>query len=293
MMRLAEYLLRWTGDAKYADYRERNLYNGILAQQHPHTGMVTYFLPMRPGAKKDWMTRTESFFCCSGTLVQAHSMHGHGTYFEDEAGLVATGYVPAQLDWSWLGSPVKVTVGEGLPGPHPPAGRVDLSTPPVPGVGRPEATDLYLTVESERAVDFNLKLRLPTWLSGPAQITVDGEAVAVGEGPYVDVKRTWQGVVDVRVNFPRKITVSALPDRPEAVAFLDGPVVLAGLCDEERTLVVGDDPAAILEPDDERMWDTWNGGYHTVGQDRGVRFVPLYDVTDEQYTVYFPTRSAQ
>ena len=33
MMRLADCLLRWTGDLTYADYWERNLYNGILAQQ--------------------------------------------------------------------------------------------------------------------------------------------------------------------------------------------------------------------------------------------------------------------
>ncbi len=32
MMRLSEYLLRWTGEAEYADYYERNLYNGIFAQ---------------------------------------------------------------------------------------------------------------------------------------------------------------------------------------------------------------------------------------------------------------------
>ncbi|HEY3342676.1 MAG TPA: beta-L-arabinofuranosidase domain-containing protein, partial [Anaerolineae bacterium] len=38
MMRLAQYLLTWTGDVAYADYWERNLYNGILAQQHPQTG---------------------------------------------------------------------------------------------------------------------------------------------------------------------------------------------------------------------------------------------------------------
>ena len=29
MMRLADYLLRWTGDVTYADYWERNLINGI------------------------------------------------------------------------------------------------------------------------------------------------------------------------------------------------------------------------------------------------------------------------
>ena len=49
MMRLAEYLLRWTGDPAYADYWERNLWNGVLAQQHPDTGMIAYFLPLQPG----------------------------------------------------------------------------------------------------------------------------------------------------------------------------------------------------------------------------------------------------
>jgi len=32
MMRLAEFLFKWTGDPCYADYWERNLYNGIMAQ---------------------------------------------------------------------------------------------------------------------------------------------------------------------------------------------------------------------------------------------------------------------
>jgi len=30
--------------------------------------------------------------------------------------------------------------------------------------------------------------------------------------------------------------------------------------------------------------------YRAVGQDRGLRFKPLYDIVDEPYTVYFPVR---
>jgi len=37
MMRLADTLLRWTGEAAYADYWERNFYNGTLAQQNAAT----------------------------------------------------------------------------------------------------------------------------------------------------------------------------------------------------------------------------------------------------------------
>lgn len=32
MMRLAGFLFRWTGDPSYADYQERLLYNGLMAQ---------------------------------------------------------------------------------------------------------------------------------------------------------------------------------------------------------------------------------------------------------------------
>jgi hypothetical protein len=72
---------------------------------------------------------------------------------------------------------------------------------------------------------------------------------------------------------------------------MEGPVVLAGLCDEER-LLHGDIARleSLLIPDQEREWGTWKIGYRTVGQERGVRFIPLYQVTDERYTVYFPVR---
>jgi hypothetical protein len=70
---------------------------------------------------------------------------------------------------------------------------------------------------------------------------------------------------------------------------MDGPVVLAGLCDEERTLHGDKDhPETLLIPDHEREWSTWKGWYRTVGQARGIRFVPLYEVRGERYTVYFP-----
>src|SRR5256714_2910089 len=81
MMRLADWLLRWTGDVSYADYWERNLYNGTLAQQHPDTGMVAYFLPLQAGAAKRWGTPTEDFWCCHGTLVEAQAVHSRGVYF--------------------------------------------------------------------------------------------------------------------------------------------------------------------------------------------------------------------
>ena len=95
MIRLADYLLRWTGDARYADYIERNYHNGILAQQNPDTGMVAYYLPMRPGLKK-WGIPTDDFWCCHGTLVQAHPIHGTYALYTDDEGIVLSQTIPTE-----------------------------------------------------------------------------------------------------------------------------------------------------------------------------------------------------
>jgi DUF1680 family protein len=99
MMRLADYLFRWSGDPTYADYWERNLWNGILAQQHPDTGMIAYFLPFYAGAEKVWGTPTEDFWCCHGTLVQAHTIYADHIWFEEEGGLILSQYIPGEAAW--------------------------------------------------------------------------------------------------------------------------------------------------------------------------------------------------
>ena len=96
------------------------------------------------------------------------------------------------------------------------------------------------------------------------------------------------------MELPKHLTSCSLPDKLDTVAILDGPVVLAGLCAEERVLYGDEDhPEMMLTPDNEREWTNWLRGYRTVNQERGLRFVPLYEIIDERYTVYFPIRAAR
>jgi len=287
MMRLAEWLLRWTGEVPYADYWERNLYNGILAQQNPHTGMVAYFLPLRAGSAKKWGTPTRDFWCCHGTLVQAHAAHGSGVYFESSDGLTVCQYVSTELNWKWNGIPVKITLtSDGQ------AGDMQKIEAGASNPRRPRSTAFALKIACEKPVEFALNIRLPWWLDGEPLVEVNGEPENVESAPssFVRLSRTW-GDDTVRVTLPKKLAACPLPDMPETVAFMDGPVVLAGLCDEERLLFGdADNPQSILTPDNEREWATWQGGYRTVNQERGLRFIPLHEVTDQRYTVYFPIR---
>lgn len=287
MMRLADYLLRWTGDVTYADYIERNLYNGILAQQHPETGMIAYFLPLQAGGHKAWGTPTEDFWCCHGSLVQAHTLHNAYVYYEDREGVAVCQYIPTELRWARNGTPVTVTqvldTEACTSRPRDPDGSAH----------RPQRRVIELSVHCQQPVPFALKLRLPWWIAGQANILINGrrEHVSMAPSSFYAIQRTWQEDT-VRVELPTALWTCPLPDEPDTVAFMNGPVVLAGLCSEERALHGDkDNPLTMLTPDNEREWTMWKLAYRTRVQERGFRFVPLYQIRDEPYTVYFSSRA--
>ena len=277
MMRLAEYLLRWTGGVEYADYYERNLYNGILAQQNPQDGRISYFLGTNPGAKKEWGTPTETFWCCHGTLVQAHMRHGQSVLYGDGDGLAITQYIPSEAAAKMSGANVKIrqNFDAQLGLPH-----------------RPQSLAVNVEIECDRPAEFEIKLRLPG--GGQASRRADQRcAYNAGGKPssYLTLRRKWSKD-SIRLELPKTLTACPLPGSDDLVAFMDGPVVLAGLTDEQRTLV-GDAarPETILHPDKEREWGNWSGNYHTHGQGRNFAFTPIHEVIDEKYTMYFPVTS--
>jgi hypothetical protein len=291
MMRLADYLLRWTGDVRLADYMELNHYNGILAQQHPGTGQITYFLPLEPGARKLWGTPRHDFWCCHGSLVQAHTLHNAYAYYQTEEGLAVAGYVPSELRWSWQGVPVTLRQTRDAK-----AGGGLLNPPPGGATHRPERWAITLQLDCDQPVSFALRLRLPEWATSQAQLSVNGQPQPVpAERPgWLTLRQAWSHDV-IRLELPYAVSVCPIPDDPQRVAFMAGPVVLAGLCDAERELVVPAsmaDAAELLTPDNERQWGVWLHGYRAVGQAQGLRFGPLYEITDDPYTVYFPVRKA-
>jgi DUF1680 family protein len=288
MMRLADYLFRWTGDVTYADYIERNLYNGILAQQHPRTGMVSYFLPLEAGGKKVWGTPTYDFWCCHGSLVQAHTLHNAYVYYSDDDGFMVCQYIPSELHTQWNGILVTLALAmdDRSSGLAPDNSSADGDR------HRPSCWAIDIAVSCRDAVRFSLQLRMPWWLSGKARITVNGtpEEATAGPSSFHRMTRIWKQDT-IHLELPKSVTCCPIPDEPDTVAFLDGPVVLAGLCSEERLLAGGkDNPSSFLVPDNEREWSRWLSGYRTVGQQRGLRFRPLHEIVDEPYTVYFPTK---
>jgi DUF1680 family protein len=286
MMRLADYLLRWTGVASYDDYWERNLYNGSLAQQHPETGMVTYFLPLRSGSVKKWGTPTDDFWCCQGTLIQGHAVYPNHIFYEEGNDLILSQYIPCQLDWNTNGKSVSLMLSEDT---HPEAHR------------RPSSRSYELKITCSEPHEFALKFRLPWWISASPEIILNGEKQAIVGNPstYALIGKVWQNDT-VHITLPQSLTTSPLPDLPDTVAFMEGPVVLAAVLDDgskrtsaetltEQTLYgKKEDLASLLIPDNEREFTRWRSGFRTHGQAQNMRFISLYEIQDESYAVYFP-----
>lgn len=306
MMLLADFLLRHTCESIYADYIEKYLYNGIFAQgfyeardiaqlyvnKKPERGLITYYLPLGAGSHKTWGTETNDFWCCHCTLMQANAIHHTMIFYgsENNNTLTVAQYLPAAAEITVNGQKVSVSQETGVPSGE----AVRILPDALRQEERPDFNQSTIRVQCEPCT-FTIQLRLPGWLSQKAVISVNKEEIPVtdnGNG-FVSITRTWSdGTIVVRL--PKKLTAYPLPDRPDTVAFLDGPVALAGLVSEEH-LLYGDieHPETMLTADEERIWGDWQNTFRTVNQPVGFRFVPLYEIGYETYTVYFQVKNSQ
>ena len=304
MIRLAEYLYRWTGDSEYSDYIERNILNGLYAQGHwvsstmdsicqpliPERKLVTYYLPLKAGATKKWGTATENFWCCHCTLVQAHSRLREFIYHTQDSSVSVDQFIPSELRTHINGEEILLTQTETDLG----GSCNQINNTAVNGYGRPKLWSRDIRITAEKPVAFTLKLRIPWWVKGAPVCYVDGiETPYEKKQGYAVLTGEWKHNI-IRWVLPKAVTCWPLPDEPETVAFLDGPVVLAGLVGEERMLY-GDirKPEEFIKPANERLWNYWTGDYRTFNQPVGFYLRPISQIGDETYTVYFPVRPAK
>ena len=293
MIRLADFLFRHTGQMEYQDYIERNFRNGILAQQHPDSGMVAYYLPMQPGAHVKWGTPTGNFWCCHGTLVQTHMLHTANTVYLSEKGLTIAQYRPLSAALDVNGAKVSLKIKEDFNFPYalyrPYPQRIQESLSPFSG------QRYVIDVSCDAAGEFELELRIPWWVQGRAHIKVDGTAVpGCSPGTVATLSRTWEKN-RITVYFPSAISAHRLPDDPSRLAFMDGPDVLVGLTDSDALRMPRglSHPRELVRRDSRLAHVQQMPMYHTQDQHNTTQLMRLCDLGDQQYTLYFTLRDEQ
>lgn len=300
MIRLANFLFCWTKNPVYAHYIERNLYNGIMAQAYWNgtNGLLTYFLPMRAGGRKVWASKTKDFFCCHGTVVQANTMFNHYIYYRDQEELYVCQYFNSNMELEIKGQKVYIEQKEDtlsgsfhLSSTSPQRQAISPVTAEYPE--HPDCKMVYFALRTQDKVPMAIHFRIPEWVAGEVEITVNGSKIEESgkAGTFMTLNRIWENGDTVGLRLGKCLRTLPLEGDPDKVAFAYGPLVLAGLCEEERTLWAdGEHPEEILEHCDEREWGYWTESFQTRNQDTSIRFIPIKDIGYEPYTLYFPVK---
>jgi DUF1680 family protein len=204
MLKLARHLFCNEPSAKYADYMETAIYNHILGQQDPQSGMVCYFLPLATGSHRVYSTPENSFWCCVGSGFESHAKYGESIYFQGDNELYVNLFIASKLNWEQKG----LTVTQSTTFPY--ADRASLSV----NVAKPTIA--------------TIKLRCPQWAENPV-LSINGKKVSSStENGYFVINRKWRNGDKVELTLPTSVRCEAAPDDSSKVVLLYGPIVLAG-----------------------------------------------------------------
>ena len=272
MLRLTHRLMMWTGQPSYADYFERALINHILASQDPKTGAVTYFCTLRPGAQRKYESLFEVFSCCVGTGMENHVRYGSDAYYygKDNAGgdtLVVAQFIASELNWADKG----ITL------------RQETTFP--------ETDTTRLTVKAERPADFTMQIRWPYWAQRSITIKVNGEPQQVSgtPGSFVSLKRTWSDGDAVTVEMPMTLRTESMPDNPDKIAVMYGPLVMSAKMDESDLMTL---PVLVAKDKPIEQWLKPVDGQpltfrsQNVAKPADVTFIPYYQAHHVHVTTY-------
>jgi uncharacterized protein len=272
MLKLTRYLFALNPTSVYSDYYERALYNHILASQHPENGMMTYFVPLRMGSKKTFSTPFNTFTCCVGSGMENHAKYTEGIYYEGSDGsLLVNLFIASELNWKAKGMVVRQETAF------------------------PESNTARFTISTHKPNRFALAIRQPQWAHAGITLKVNGKAVkaALSENGFLNIDRTWKNNDVVEVTLPMSVYTESIPDNPDRVALLYGPVVLAGQLGTDMPDPVYGTTVLMTSNKNAAEWMKPVAGApltfqtQSVARPTDVQLIPFYKTYDQYYNVYW------
>ena len=239
MLKLSEELHRRNPEARYADFYELATFNHILSSQHPEHGGYVYFTSARPRHYRNYSAPNEAMWCCVGTGMENHGKYGQFIFTKKADNLFVNLFVASELNWKEKG----VVLRQETNFPYSETSRLTIAQ----GKGQ-----------------FTLQVRYPGWVKpGQFEVKVNGKPVSIVTGPssYVAIDRQWKKGDVVEMTFPMHNSIKYLPNLPQYIALMHGPVMLA--------MKTGTEDLAHLIADDSRF------GQLAVGKKLPVDQAPI------------------
>ncbi len=233
MLKLTEDLHRMDPDnALFADYFERATFNHILSTQHPEHGGYVYFTSARPRHYRNYSVPNEAMWCCVGTGMENHGKYTQFIYtHKNDNDLTVNLYAASELNWNEAG----VQLRQETQFPY------------------GETSKIVITKSKKKS--FAMRLRYPSWVrQGEFVVKVNGKAWTKGTekpGTYINIERNWKAGDVIDINFPMHASVEHMPNVPQYVSIMYGPIVLG--------MKTGTEDLAGLLADDSRFGQMASG----------------------------------
>jgi uncharacterized protein len=273
MLKLTRHLYTQNPKSAYMDYYERALYNHILASQHPETGMMCYFVPLRMGTQKEFSKPFHTFTCCVGSGIENHAKYAESIYYEGGASdLYVNLFIPSVLNWQEKG--VTITQETQFP----------------------EGNEVNLTIQCKKPTSLNFKIREPEWSSLTILINGKNAQLAPNVNGYrtINGMKKWKNGDKITIQFNNMhLRTEAMPDNPNRIAFLYGPIVLAGQLGEKMPDPFFGTPVLLTDNRDYTQWlqpvasDKLSYQMTDIARPTSPKLIPFYKTYKEHYSVYW------
>jgi DUF1680 family protein len=280
MLKLTRHLFAMEPSGVLMDYYERALYNHILASQNPQDGMMTYFVPLRMGTKKQFSDSFNTFTCCVGSGIENHSKYAEQIYSHKGDTLFVNLFIPSVLNWKEKGIVIRQETFF------------------------PESESSRLIYKGEKPVTLTLMIRIPSWAKKGVEfyLHTGKEARLKGYKLTSDIKSDFEGYFPVTVKFKKndiidlrfdmQLYTESMPDNKNRIAFKYGPIVLAGQLGKEMPDPVYGTPVLLTDNRNINDWikpasNQLEFQIKGVGKPFDVTLAPFYKTYDQYYSVYW------
>lgn len=263
--KITRYLLRVTKEARYGDSMERVLYNTILgAWPIQADGTSFYYSDYSTTGKKVWYG--QKWPCCSGTFPQLAADYHISTYLRSLDGVYVNLFTPSTVQWT-----------EG-------SGKCGLTQE----TKFPFDNKITIRVSASQPKEFTMYVRIPGWASANPVLMVNGKRVPppVEPGTFASIRRNWQDGDRVDLELPMPLRLEEVDaNHPNAVALLQGPLVLMAIADTQPSF----EQKALLEA---RPASNGNGDWTAVSVDgQSITMRPFMSIDKEGYSTYVLVKS--
>ena len=211
-----ERLVSILGDPAFADRLERVAYNALPATFKPDMWAYQYDQQANQvvcdvAQREEWTNGPNAnifglapnYGCCTANMHQGWPKFASHLWMRTpDGGLASVAYAPCEVD---------TTVGDGE------SVTVDVNTE------LPFGRRVRVTVDPESPLAFPLRLRIPSFTTGPQLTRPDGETRHVEPGAYETVTREWEPSDTVELALPPEL--EAQRQFQGAVALRRGPLV--------------------------------------------------------------------